>query len=177
MRSNFLVKFLTTFAETIKDISVGLSKVPYKGFRYSDLSMSGYEGRRKYAGFKNLEYRGLIENKSGGSFIFTKKGQKWLNKSLRGYFIDKASGKWDKKWRIVIFDIPQDLHKYRVKFRKKIKSLGLEMLQKSVFVFPYPCEEEIGDIAGDLGVSDYVDIIVAESIGSREKEFKIILKL
>ena len=72
---------------------------------------------------------------------------------------------------------PQELHKERVKFRLRLKSLGFVALQKSVFVFPYSCDEEIGDIARNLGVDSYVDIIMAESVGSREDEFLKIFNL
>ena len=45
------------------------------------------------------------------------------------------------------------------------------MIQKSVFIFPYPCEEEISDVANKLKVGDYVDLIIADSAGFKEKEF------
>jgi len=85
--------------------------------------------------------------------------------------------KWDSKYRVIIFDIPQELHNERIRFRKKIKSLGFVMLQKSVFIFPYPCDDEIGDICGNLNISDFVDIIVAESPGFREAELRKIFNL
>lgn len=51
--------------------------------------------------------------------------------------------KWDKKWRLVIYDIPHQNKKARDAFRKKIKDLGLYRLQKSVWVSPYDCLAEI----------------------------------
>ena len=144
------------------------SQIPYKGFRYSDFNRYEHNTNKKYFGFKNLEQRGLIKSKDKNSFIFTKNGREWLNKSHIRYF--KNKGEWDKKWRVLIFDIPQELHKNRIQLRRKLKSLGFVMLQKSVFVFPYPCHEEVGDICKKLCVSDYVDIILAESIGFKEKE-------
>ena len=51
------------------------------------------------------------------------------------------------------------------------------MLQESVFVFPYSCEEEISDISGELKITDYIDVITAESIGFKEKEFLKIFNL
>ena len=123
-----------------------------------------------------MEHRNIIKKVSNDYFIFTKKGQTWLQSSFAKYFKNKT-GKWDKKWRVVIFDIPQELHKERVKLRQRLKSLGFSSLQKSVLVFPYPCEEEVGDVCNKLGVGDYVDIIVAESPGSKEKELIKIFNL
>ena len=177
MRGDFVIKFLSAVVTTAGDIGSSWSRIPYKGFRYSNFDIYGSKTKRRYDGFKNLEYRGLIKNKGNDKFIFTKNGQEWLGTSLKRYFKYKNGGKWDKKWRIVIFDIPQEMHGERGKFRRKLKSLGLVMLQRSVFIFPYSCEEEIGDIASNLGVNEYIDIIIAESVGSREEELMNIFKL
>ncbi len=170
MREDFIIKFL----RAVKDIAIDMGKtwarIPYKGFRYDSSNMKGYSDRKQYVGFKNLERRGLIKIADKNNFTFTGEGRKWLQGSFLRYFKSKTSN-WDNKWRVVIFDIPNELHMERIKFRRKIKSMGFVMLQKSVFVFPYPCNEEIGDVAGDLRVDKYVDIITAESVGFREKEF------
>ena len=51
------------------------------------------------------------------------------------------------------------------------------MIQKSVFVIPYPCDEELGDICQDLKITDYVDVIVADSIGLKEREIRKFFEL
>ena len=51
--------------------------------------------------------------------------------------------KWDGKWRIVIFDIPEKMRSGRDALRSKLREMGFYELQKSVFIFPYKCEEEI----------------------------------
>ena len=53
---------------------------------------------------------------------------------------------WDRKWRIIFFDIPESHKKARDAFRAKFREWGLHPLQKSVFVYPYPCEDEIAII-------------------------------
>ena len=50
---------------------------------------------------------------------------------------------WDKKWRVIIYDIPQKQREASNAFRKKISDLGLYQLQKSVWVSPYECLPEI----------------------------------
>lgn len=44
---------------------------------------------------------------------------------------------WDKKWRLVIFDIPEKQRSLRENFRRKLKELGFGMVQKSVWVSPH----------------------------------------
>ena len=50
---------------------------------------------------------------------------------------------WDKKWRMVLFDIPKNLNKVRDAFRFHLKHLGFYQYQKSVFIYPYECQNEI----------------------------------
>ena len=50
---------------------------------------------------------------------------------------------WDKKWRIVTFDIPEKIKKVREALRFHLKNLGFKELHRSVFIFPYKCQNEI----------------------------------
>lgn len=72
---------------------------------------------------------------------------------------------WDKKWRVVIFDIP-DKFKRRARdaLREKLKKLGFCQLQKSVWVIPYPCQKEIQLLCELFNITPFVNIITAESI-------------
>ena len=50
---------------------------------------------------------------------------------------------WDKRWRVVTFDIKEDRKKGRDALRFMLRRLGFYQLQKSVFVHSYPCRAEI----------------------------------
>lgn len=72
---------------------------------------------------------------------------------------------WDKRWRLTIFDIPDESHKYvRDLLRAKLKQWEFYPLQKSVWVCPWPCENEIQLVAELYDVAPYVNIVVAEKI-------------
>ncbi|MBI2062454.1 MAG: CRISPR-associated endonuclease Cas2 [Candidatus Yanofskybacteria bacterium] len=169
MKGDFIAKFVKEIFEFTNDLSRELNKIPYKGFRYSNFDRYGYSHKKTYSGFKNLENRGLLQHTGEDSFKFTKEGVLWLNLAAFRYFRNRYP-KWDKKWRLVIFDIPGSLNAKRDSLRRKLKHIGFLMIQRSVFAFPYPCEEELSDICRKLKISDYVDMVVAESIGSREEE-------
>lgn len=72
---------------------------------------------------------------------------------------------WDKKWRVVIFDIP-DKYKKRAReaLREKLKKLDFCLLQKSVWVIPYPCEKEIQFLCELFEITPFVNILTADSI-------------
>ena len=173
MKNNFISKFIGTFIETGKGIYDIWQWQPiyYKGWK-----VSGPDRKKIYSNFKNIENRGLVSEIGDDKYKFTKKGIRWFEESKFKYLKLKTV-KWDKKWRIIIFDIPQEMHNKRNWLRKKLKNLGFYMIQKSVFVFPYPCEEELGDICSHLNISDYVDIIIADSFRSKEQEIKMFFQL
>ncbi len=137
---------------------------------YQSLYRSPLSSRLIHRGLKNLETRGIIKT-DGKRYLFTEKGDVWLKNSAYNYFRIR-NRRWDKKWRIILFDIPLEMEKQRQIFRRRLKRIGCHMIQKSVFVFPYQCQEEIGFWCEDLGLNDYVDIVVADSVGSKEIEIK-----
>lgn len=74
------------------------------------------------------------------------------------------SAPWDGKWRLVIFDIPNDKRKTRDAFRRKLIEFGFYLLQESVFVFPYDCAEEIRYLRELFNIKSFVKYIVADTI-------------
>ena len=83
---------------------------------------------------------------------------------------------WDGFWRIVAFDIPESKRSGRDALRENMKRLGAVQIQKSLWVWPYDCQEEIDFIAGLFGVRSYVHHILAESI-TAEKSLRKVFNL
>lgn len=48
---------------------------------------------------------------------------------------------WDGKWRMVMFDVPEQRRRVRDQLRQLLQSAGLMRLHDSVWVHPYPCDE------------------------------------
>lgn len=71
---------------------------------------------------------------------------------------------WDKKWRVVIFDIPEKYKKLRDTFRKRLRQLGLYTLQDSVYISPYSCFDEVEFLRELYGIAFTVRYFVAEQI-------------
>lgn len=121
----------------------------------------------------------LIEKKENpdGSFtlLLTEKGKL---KALTYHFQEMKVKKenWDGKWRIVVFDIPEKLRRERDALREKLKELGFYEFQKSVFIFPYKCQDEIDFIVEFFNLRKYVRFGVLESIDN-ELHLKKIFRL
>jgi len=82
--------------------------------------------------------------------------------------------KWDRKWRIVIFDISHMRRFYRDAFRGKLKELGFYPLQKSVWVTPFNCQDEVNLLKSFFALKEReVRLITAQKIGEDKKLRKI----
>lgn len=72
--------------------------------------------------------------------------------------------RWDGVWRIVMFDIPEKHKQGRDALTRKLKKLGLQPMQKSVFVYPYECKDEIDFIVELFELAPYVRFIRTQDI-------------
>jgi DNA-binding transcriptional regulator PaaX len=78
--------------------------------------------------------------------------------------------KWDKEWRLVIFDISELKKTQREAFRGKLKDLGFSLLQRSVWIQPFDCRAEIELLREFFGLSENeIRLVVAKNIGVDKK--------
>lgn len=111
---------------------------------------------------KLIDYR--EDNDGTIKLILNEKGK---NKILK-YNLDKIEIKkpmrWDKLWRLVIFDIPEDKNMGRRALVVKLKELGFYPMQKSVFIHPYECQDEINFITEIFDIAPYVRFLRVKDI-------------
>jgi hypothetical protein len=84
---------------------------------------------------------------------------------------------WDGRWRLVMFDIPAERSAARDALRSKLSEVGMYALQKSVFVYPYACEDEIRMCAELFSVSDNIVVAHAQFGEPLHTELKNIFKV
>lgn len=125
-------------------------------------------GRRNvYLSLRNLERRKLIGiSKEGNKTVvrLTKNGRQKLLKYQMDDMVIKRPRRWDKTWRVVVFDIPEKYKQGRESLREKLINLGFYRLQKSVWIHPYPCEDEIDFISELYEIRPFVRIMTVKSI-------------
>lgn len=82
--------------------------------------------------------------------------------------IEKAlkEDKWDGKFRVVIFDIPEKNRKVRNILRWRLKSWGFKYLQKSLWVSKKDIAEPMREFIKELGIEKWVMVLVCTDIGS-----------
>ena len=108
---------------------------------------------------KRLQKRGyvaLTKTPDGWIVKLLKKGKVKQRKALLRSLELKKPERWDSKWRLFIFDIPEKYRYERDFLRQKLKDLGLYNIQRSVFAYPYDCREELNLLSDLLHVAIYV---------------------
>lgn len=109
-----------------------------------------------------LVKKGLLIFKEG-RYQLTQDGEKKLRQWELQEFKMNRPRKWDKKWRVIIFDIPEKKRKVRDQIRNLFVLAGFYRLQDSVWVYPYDYEDIIGLLKTDFGVGkDLLYMIVDE---------------
>ncbi len=129
--------------------------------------------------FLKLRKQKLIEIKSDGNYqkiSLTENGRKIFLRFNYEELSIKNPKVWDRHFRVIIFDIPEKKRAARDSLREKMKQLGCVKFNDSVWVYPYPCQNEIDFIANYWGIGKYVNFILAEDVTNRqllEKSFNL----
>ncbi len=95
-------------------------------------------------------------------YFFNQKGKKLVSYILaRKKVIEK---KWDKKYRIVIFDIPEKKFRDRNWLRQELYLIGYKKLQESVMIGKSPLPQDLVKDIKRMRIGNYVNYILAEKI-------------
>lgn len=76
----------------------------------------------------------------------------------------KIPAKWDGVWRLVIFDIPEPQKRERMVLAGILRRLDFYPLQRSVFIHPYECKNEIDFIVEMFNLRAYVRFLIVKDI-------------
>lgn len=100
-----------------------------------------------------------------GKYVrLTEKGERVLRRlALNEYQLTKPI-RWDRKWRVIIFDIPEYRKGLRQKVRSTLMRIGFARLQDSVWVYPYDCEDLAALLKADFKVGKDILYLIVDTI-------------
>ena len=115
-----------------------------------------------------MKDQGLVSGSYDHGLKISNKGRKRLERvALEAIAIAKPR-RWDRKWRLVFYDIPERSKIGRHALLGKLKGLGFYQLQRSVLVHPYPCREEVVAVSAAYGINQYVSYIETDHIDQQK---------
>lgn len=101
------------------------------------------------------------------------------SKQVRFDRLEVDRGKWDEKWRVIMFDIPEQHKTTRDYISRHLRLIGFKQLQRSVFIYPYPVDEFVALLKDMIPeVERYVSYMTVEDIDQHNtlvKQFSSIL--
>ncbi len=150
------------------------------------LQLLDYLPNEKY----NLKYR----MKSVAGRLVAKKYAVWVERDGKKYLRVTPTGrkalafeqakitlknqkkKWDGRWRMVVFDVPERRRRIRNRLRAVMLEIGFVRLQDSVWVYPYDCEDFVALLKAELKIGKDVLYAIADTI-EHDKDLRRQFKL
>jgi CRISPR-associated endonuclease Cas2 len=120
-----------------------------------------YKGMTIRQSLRRLEKLGFVEIKDS-KYALTEKGKELVDYVLCRKKIKKQ--KWDGKYRVVIFDIPENKRDIRAWLRYELSLLGYKKLQQSVFISKKPLPADIIKEIKKQKMGNYVNYLLVDKI-------------
>jgi len=148
---------LLDFSEEVRD--------PFHLLSYSYKNMYGWVPKQ----YQKHNFYQLISRSYKAKFIekverdgkmyirITSEGKKTIQRDFP--MLSLQNRQWDRKWRIVMFDIEEVNKQVRERLRAKLKELGFGMLQKSVFISPHDLLKDFSEFAEASGIKNYLYLL------------------
>ena len=138
----------------------------------------------------NLAYRA----KTAAGRIVAKGYAKWIEKDGKKYLrltdagrkvlafeqakvaLKNQKKKWDGRWRMVVFDVPERRRHVRNRLRAVMCEIGFVRLQDSVWVYPYDCEDFVALLKAELKIGKDALYAIADTI-EHDRSLRLHFKL
>lgn len=164
LKSSDLQKAILQTVATAGVLSVGLVAPNV----LKSMHQLGLITRPRQAEYTRTSARKLVDKGllvfDGKRYKLTKDGENVLRFWELSDFKFKNPRKWDRKWRVIIFDIPENKKSKRDQIRNLFLKAGLRRLQDSVWVYPYDCEDVLTLFKTELGVGKNLLYLIADEI-------------
>jgi CRISPR/Cas system-associated endoribonuclease Cas2 len=106
----------------------------------------------------------IEETKHGKRVTLTEAGRYELARMVARKPDTRKHQRWDKHWRMVIYDIREERKYVRMQLQELLRVFGFFKLQNSVWVYPYDSESLVILLKADFKIGHEVLYLVVEKI-------------
>jgi len=171
-------KIVDVFADLLIATKISYLPSPYyalgnliKALLEEEKNLSKKQIKKALYDLEKRQLIDIVEKDDEVKIYLQEKGkQKVFTRSIK-LLLDykKKEKKWDGRWFMVFFDVPEIEKQKREFLRKYLKKLGFYQYQKSVYIFPFECKKEVELIKKIVEGAKYMKYIIAEEIEEEEK--------
>ena len=112
-----------------------------------------------------------ITTAKGKALKLTTKGEQLYEKISFSRIVLKRQKKWDKRWRMLVFDIIEERKGDRDEISRVLKKMDFLMIQDSVYIYPYPCDEFVALLKANFRIGKNLLYLIVEQI-ENDKKFR-----
>ncbi len=164
MRKKIAISDIVLFVlEKAVDGYVRLEDFTYHHYRYH-YDIPELKKASLAQALKRLRERGYIDLDEFNNNLVLKLTDKGKQEALLRKILKDE--KWDGKWRIVVFDIPEKHRKARNALRSKLKTWGFSPWQKSVWASKKDITELLRLFIKQMGIEKWVLVIESTNAAS-----------
>ncbi|WP_027409084.1 phenylacetic acid degradation operon negative regulatory protein PaaX [Anoxybacteroides tepidamans] len=135
-----------------------------KEFGHNDQAVRAAISRMSKQGWVQAEKKG---NKS--YYSLTPRGVKRMDEAAKRIYKIRPE-KWDGKWRIFVYTIPEEKRSLRDELRKELVWSGFGTISNSSWISPNNLEKQVYDLIDKYQIAPYVDFFIAEYDGPHTNE-------
>lgn len=161
-----ILRILSVVAQTLDT----LGDFTYNPYPYLYASLGDvYDRETINDAVDDLIGKGLVEGNNDLGLRITSVGA-----GVEEGLVRARQKKWDGKWRVVFFDIPEVQRDIRDGLRSELKRLGFGLWQRSAWLTPFDIAKELSSYLRKQGLSEVVQIIAGERVGElNDREFAV----
>jgi hypothetical protein len=123
-----------------------------------------YATNRAFWKLVNQGYIAIRQTPEGKVTELTAKGRKVVSVLDHPNVTRPKPKRWDGKWRVLVFDIGEKKRGVRDHLRRALTQIGFVQLQRSVWVYPYDCEDFIKLLKVDFRIGSEVIYMIVDQI-------------
>lgn len=136
------------------------------------LSEFGHNDQSVRAAISRMNKQGWVQSEKIGNksyYSLTKRGQKRIDEAAKRIF-KLTPNKWDGKWRMFMYTIPEEIRNIRDELRKELVWSGFGMFSSSCWISANNLDKQVYDLIEKYDIQDYVDFFIAQYSGPYENK-------
>ena len=136
------------------------------------LSEFGHNEQAVRAAISRMNKQGWVQSEKIGNksyYSLTEQGQKRIDEAAKRIF-KLAPEKWDGKWRMLMYTIPEEIRHIRDELRKELVWSGFGMFSNSCWISANKLEKQTFDLINKYHIHPYVDFFITKYEGPHDNK-------
>jgi phenylacetic acid degradation operon negative regulatory protein len=132
----------------------------------------GHNEQAVRAAISRMNKQGWVKARKQGNksyYYLTDRGIKRIEEAAKRIF-KLQNEKWDGKWRMFMYTIPEEIRSIRDELRKELVWSGFGTITNGCWVSPNKLEKKVYDLIEKYDIKPYVHFFVASYDGPHENE-------